>query len=92
MQDNLKDIVHGTRVDFHTDVAVQLWQIELVPVVFAFHSFHVVGDWVSVFNTRTTERCHLEYRRGAGIVFLRAEWITDWAGHGVKSVKIRLVS
>ena len=91
MQYNLKDIVHGARIGFHTNVAVQLWQIELVPVDFELHGIHVVGDWASVFNSRA-ELCHLEYRRGAGIVFLRAVWITDWTGHRVESVRIRLVS
>ena len=88
----IKDIVHGVRVDFRADVAVQLWQIELVPVLFVLHSFHVVGDWVSVFNIRAAEGSHLEYRRGVGIVFLRGGWISDWTRQGVKSVRIHLVS
>ena len=73
-------------------MAVQLWQIELVPVVVTLYSFHVVGDWISVFNTRAAEGSHLGYYRGVGIVFLRAGWITNWTGQGVKSVRIRLVS
>lgn len=91
MQYYLKDIVHGASIGFYTDVAIQLWQIELVPVIFAFHGLHVVRDWVSVFNS-CAEFCHLDYRWGEGIVFLGVGWITDWIRHGVESVRVRLVS
>ena len=91
VQYNLKDIVYGARIGFHADVVVELWQIELVPVFSALHGFHVVGDWVSVFNY-LVKLYHLDYRWGAGIVFLWAGWITDWIEHGVEIVRIRLVS
>ena len=91
MQHYLKDIVHGASIGFHADVAKQLWHVELVPVVLALHGLHVVRHWVTVFNSRA-EFCHLDYRLGAGIVFLGARWITDWTGHGVEGVRVRLVS
>ena len=77
VQHNLKDIMHGSSICFHADVAKQLGHVELVPVVIALHVLHVIGDWVTGFNSRA-EQSHVDDRLGAGIVFLRTGWITDW--------------
>ena len=83
--------MHGVSIGFHADVVIQLWQVELVPVVLALHVLHVVRDWVSVFNARAEFR-HLDYRWGAGVIFLGAGLITDGIGYGVEGVRVRLVS
>lgn len=71
-------------------MAKQLGHVELVRVVIALHVLHVIGDWVTGFNS-CAEQSHVDDRWGARIVFLRTGWITDRTRHWVECGVICLV-